>query len=537
MARDRVNSRGGFRERQADEAQVGVRRMRLRGHLDEVELRDARRGLHGKGGANTDIGRRLRDDRPRGRRPISIEEHGRGEKLRVAMISAVSAQTTATRPHATVRQQQRQRVVVARHAHRRELSPCPRLRIPEFRHEDGAGVVEFAAGSVAADDHHIASRQDHRIGELPSKAHRGRGLHYRRAAADVDGESGRCAGAGGAVIGIGARAGGPTCHEDAALVIHGEAALLGIQHAGYIHSAVGQAACASGGDPVHLPCGTAVKETPVRGHDHLRVPMRDVTRLADHGAPVDARETPPTAGGGPTLGGVRSAAAGRGEDAAVGQRHAGIVPAGIIHIGQGGPLAGAPVEHAAQSRRIAPAIDDDAPVRQHGCAAAEHVMPRVVDLGENTRGRIPHRSIGELRAHWKRRALVRGEGEKPPVWQRRRRHRQMRRPSNDVSPLPQGNARCSRRRRRCHDWKGRCQRLRLGRKLVGETVIIHCRMPGARKQAQGHRHERPAREEGGQRTGFLAQGVIFWNFHKINSHNLEQLWQLRAIQSNFCHFL
>ena len=103
------------------------------------------------------------------------------------------------------------------------------------------------------------------------------------------------------------------------------------------------------------------------------------------------------------------------KDAAIGERHTGVVPAAIVHVGHYCPFAGAPVEDAGQSGGIAPTIDDQTAIWQQHGTAAEHVVAVVIDLGEDARGGIPNGGIGELCTDWESGALIGGKGQQASI--------------------------------------------------------------------------------------------------------------------------
>ena len=72
------------------------------------------------------------------------------------MVSGVSPQTAAGGKDSAIRQQQRERMVIARNRRIGGSSPLAGRRVPDFRSENGTGVVEFEPGSVSADHHDFA---------------------------------------------------------------------------------------------------------------------------------------------------------------------------------------------------------------------------------------------------------------------------------------------------------------------------------------------------------------------------------------------
>ena len=87
------------------------------------------------------------------------------------MVGVVSAQTAAARKDSAIRQQQRNRMVIARNRRIGRGPPLAGRRVPDFRRENGTGVVEFEPGSVSANHHDFAVGQHDRIGELPREIH------------------------------------------------------------------------------------------------------------------------------------------------------------------------------------------------------------------------------------------------------------------------------------------------------------------------------------------------------------------------------
>ena len=223
-------------------------------------------------------------------------------------------------------------------------------------------------------------------------------------------------------------------------VVHREAAFLGIQGAGHIDACIAEAAAIGSGDPIHLPGGSAVKKSAIRSHEYEWVPAGDVARLGNHVLPGDAVEALPTAAGRPTFGGVGAAIASDGENAAIGQGDAGVVPAAVVHVGHGAPRVGAPVEDAAEAGGITAAIDDDAAIGQHCRAAAEHVVAVVVDFREGTGFGVPNSGVGELGTDREGGALVGRKGQQTTVRQVGGSDRNVWRPIDDVAPFAQTDA-------------------------------------------------------------------------------------------------
>ena len=163
-----------------------------------------------------------------------------------------------------------------------------------------------------------------------------------------------------------------------------------------------------------------------------------------HGLPRDAAHAPPAGARIPLLNGavaIRAAIASGGQHLAIGQRDAGVVPAAIRHRLRGHPLIRTPVKETRQRRGAVDAvaaIHQQPPVLQQREAAAEHVVPAVVDFRKEARGRIPHRCIGELRPVWKGGALIRGKRQQPAIRQQSSRGGNMRRPGDDGAPGAHG---------------------------------------------------------------------------------------------------
>ena len=127
---------------------------------------------------------------------VLLEQIRRREDLgvlrQIADLVAGAADAAARREHAAVREQQRGRVVLARHRLRRERRPLARRRIPPLRVVDAAvHVDERCPGRVPA------RREDAAVGEqrevvLPTaEGHRRRGGDLGRRTVGVDHDA-RC---------------------------------------------------------------------------------------------------------------------------------------------------------------------------------------------------------------------------------------------------------------------------------------------------------------------------------------------------------
>ena len=132
----------------------------------------------------------------------------RGEDFGIAMVGAIACETAAAGPDATVGEEEGEGVVVARGDHGGDVAPLAGGGVPDFGGENGAGVVEFEAGSIAADDHDFAIGEDDGVAELAAIFHRLGHGDDGGAGADVDGEGGGGGGAGGGVAGVWGGVGG-----------------------------------------------------------------------------------------------------------------------------------------------------------------------------------------------------------------------------------------------------------------------------------------------------------------------------------------
>ena len=348
------------------------------------------------------------------------------------MVRRVSAEPAAAGPDAAVGQQQGDRVVVARHDVVGGGAPGLRLRVPDFGREHGGGVAEFHA-AVAADDHDLAVGQHDGVVELPRDRHRGDRSDRRGAATQIHLVARGGAGAGGRVAaGRGGRA--AARDHDTTFIVHRPRAFLRVVRTRDVVAGKGQRTGAGGGHPVHPVGGAEVEQVAVRREHQEGMPDVDVAGLRGDGGPADAGQASPAGGLVPQLRGVRSAAAADREHAAVGQRHAGVVPARIVHVRQGGPLVGLPIEDAGKPRGRSAAVHHQPSVRQQRGAAAEHVVAVVVHLRELPGRGIPHGGVGELRAAREGGALVGREGQQPAVRQQRCGDGNVRRPCDDGAP-------------------------------------------------------------------------------------------------------
>ena len=131
-------------EGEFEETQVGAHRVRLRGHFDEREAGDAGAGGHIENGASADVSGGLGDlgaDREASRGRVELRW---GEDLGIAVVGVVAGKAAAARPDASVGEEKSERVVVPWHVHRGHGTPLTGVGVPNFRGQDGAGVIELA---------------------------------------------------------------------------------------------------------------------------------------------------------------------------------------------------------------------------------------------------------------------------------------------------------------------------------------------------------------------------------------------------------
>ena len=299
-------------------------------------------------------------------------------------------------------------MVVPSHGNARDGSPCAGRRVPDFSREDGAAVAELRRRSIAADDHDLAVREHHRVGKSARVRHRTGIRNNGRRASQIDCVSGfrGCPAA---------RRGESAAYHHASLVIHHPCALFRELSAGNGDVCISQAAVSGCVYPVHPVRGTGVKDAAVRREEKERVPALVEARFIQNRLPIDARVAPPSGGRIPKLGGALAIGAGGCKNLAGRQCDAGVVPPAVVHVLNRRPSVRAPVEDARPPVASAATIDQQATVRKHGDAAAEHVVSVAVHLRECARFGVPNGSVRELGSAWKCVALIRCKREQTSI--------------------------------------------------------------------------------------------------------------------------
>ena len=168
------------------------------------------------------------------------------------MVGGTVTKPAAPHPHPAIGQQQRHRMIVARHGDVSHRAPLPASRVPDFRGQDGAEIAKFKAVDGATDHQHLAVGQDNTIVKFAGIDHGAGGLFRRCRAGEIN-----YRGFAGAIeTGIWAtRTAG---NEQLAFVKHDDCAIFGIPTVGQTGEA--DAAGAGGVEPVHAIGRAAMKE-------------------------------------------------------------------------------------------------------------------------------------------------------------------------------------------------------------------------------------------------------------------------------------
>ena len=242
--------------------------------------------------------------------------------------NGIAGETAAAAPHAAIGEQQGERVVVSRHRHIRHRTPCLGGGIPNLRREDRASIAEELSAGVSTHDHHFTIRQHDGIGKGACVGHRVRGGDDGRGAVEIDFE---CRVHDGAVVdGL-----ITTCDDHLARFIHRPGALFRVVSARNLGRGRCHAAAASGVEPANRFKRSKMGQATIGSHEEEGMPIR-LDGIGDgrirHRSPWNAAHAAPSAARVPLLQravAIAATVSARGEDLAIWQSHAGVIPAPI----------------------------------------------------------------------------------------------------------------------------------------------------------------------------------------------------------------